>query len=79
VLFALEDPSKVLARSFKPILEPVEEYETNGFFSNVVFTNGHILDGDTLDIYYGASDQVICGVRMSVSNILEEVMAESVV
>ena len=29
-------------------------------FGNVVFTNGHLVDGDTITMYYGASDEVIC-------------------
>lgn len=70
VLFDLNDPSIVLARSVEPIFEPVQEYETNGFFGNVVFTNGHLVDGDNIHMYYGASDEVICGATLSISEIL---------
>ena len=51
-------------------MEPIAEYEKTGFFGNVVFTNGHIVEGDTLTIYYGASDEVICGARFSIQEIL---------
>lgn len=51
-------------------MEPVADYEKTGFFGNVVFTNGQLLDGDTLTIYYGASDEVICMAEFSVSEIL---------
>ena len=61
LLLDLEQPWKVLARSEDPIMEPSAEYERTGFFGNVIFTNGHLVDGDTLTIYYGASDSVICG------------------
>lgn len=64
-------PSIVLARSDEPIMEPKEEYEKVGFFGDVVFTNGHLVDGDNLTIYYGASDEVICGAEFSISRILE--------
>jgi predicted GH43/DUF377 family glycosyl hydrolase len=64
------DPARVLARSSAPLFEPVADYERKGFFGDVVFTNGHVLDGDTLTIYYGASDSVICGARASVADIL---------
>ncbi len=70
----LNDPSNVLFRGYSPILEPQESYETNGFFSNVVFTNGAALadDGkDTLYLYYGAADQQICGVQCSIENLLK--------
>jgi predicted GH43/DUF377 family glycosyl hydrolase len=50
---------------------PVASYEQTGFFGNVVFTNGHIVDGDTVTLYYGASDSVICGARLSLQEILQ--------
>ncbi|MFZ1457924.1 MAG: glycosidase, partial [Saprospiraceae bacterium] len=52
------------------ILQPEADYELTGFFGNVVFTNGHIVDGDTVHMYYGASDEVICGATFSISQIL---------
>lgn len=74
VLFDLNDPSLVLARSIEPILHPEADYELNGFFGNVVFTNGHIVDGDTVHMYYGASDEVICGATFSISHILSTLL-----
>jgi predicted GH43/DUF377 family glycosyl hydrolase len=71
LLLDLESPWKVLARSREPIMEPVADYERTGFFGNVVFTNGHVVDGDTVTLYYGASDSVICGARLSVQEILQ--------
>ncbi len=70
LLLDINDPSKVLARSIEPIMEPVEDYEKTGFFGNVVFTNGHYVEGDDIFIYYGASDEVICGAKFSLSEIL---------
>ena len=71
LLLDLHEPWRVLARSQDPIMEPIAEYEQVGFFGNVVFTNGHLVDGDTITIYYGASDSVICGARLSIRKILE--------
>lgn len=70
LLLDLAEPWKVLARSDEPIMEPETEYETNGFFGPVVFTNGHIVRGDEILLYYGASDSVICGARLSIREIL---------
>lgn len=70
LLLDLQAPWKVLARSHEPIMEPVADYERTGFFGNVVFTNGHLVDGDTVTIYYGASDSVICAARFSIQEIL---------
>jgi predicted GH43/DUF377 family glycosyl hydrolase len=70
LLLDLKDPSKVIARSKDPIMLPKAEYELTGFFGNVVFTNGHIVKGDVLTVYYGASDEVVCGATFSVEEIL---------
>ncbi|SEP34148.1 Predicted glycosyl hydrolase, GH43/DUF377 family [Flavobacterium sp. CF108] len=71
-LMDLNDPSKVIARTIEPIMVPTTEYELSGFFGNVVFTNGHIVepDGDTLTMYYGASDEFVCGAQFSIKEIL---------
>jgi len=56
-LLALEDPSRVLKQSDEPFLKPEEPYETDGFFPNIVFSNGLVCrpDGSVL-LYYGACD-----------------------
>ena len=69
-LLDLDDPSMVIGRSTTPLFEPSEPYELTGFFGNVVFTNGHIVEGDKIYVYYGASDEVICGVEFSITEIL---------
>jgi predicted GH43/DUF377 family glycosyl hydrolase len=69
-LLDLKDPSKVIARSEQPIMEPIADYEQVGFFGNVVFTNGHDVEGDIIHLYYGASDEVICGADFSIKEIL---------
>ncbi|MEO7047505.1 MAG: glycoside hydrolase family 130 protein [Ferruginibacter sp.] len=71
-LMDLQDPSKVIARTVDPIMIPTETYELSGFFGNVVFTNGHIIhpDGDRVTVYYGASDEFVCGADFSIKEIL---------
>lgn len=71
LLLDIQEPWKVLARSEKPIMEPLADYEQTGFFGNVVFTNGHLVEGDQITMYYGASDSVICGASLSISQILQ--------
>lgn len=70
LLLDLHDPSIVIARSEQPIMEPSAAYELTGFFGNVIFTNGHLVEHDTLQLYYGASDEVICGAEFSIKEIL---------
>lgn len=77
VLLDLHHPYKVLARSIEPLLEPVTDYETRGFFGNVVFTNGHLVHGDEITLYYGASDEVICGAKFSIEAILADLLVHS--
>lgn len=67
----INDPSKVLARTVEPIMVPTEAYELSGFFGYVVFTNGHVVDGDQLTIYYGAADEFVCGAHFSIHAILD--------
>lgn len=71
LLLDLNDPSIILARSQEPIMEPIAIYEQTGFFGNVVFTNGHIVEGDTITVYYGASDEHICAAKFSINEILK--------
>jgi beta-1,2-mannobiose phosphorylase / 1,2-beta-oligomannan phosphorylase len=71
VLLDAEHPERVIAKSPYPILEPEAPYETSGFKANVVFTCGAIVRGDTVTIYYGASDEVMAAAEMSVTEILD--------
>jgi hypothetical protein len=57
LLLDLEQPWKVIARSEEQVMEPLESYERDGFFGEVIFTNGHVIDGDEVTVYYGASDR----------------------
>jgi len=70
LLLDLHEPWKVLARSEEPIMEPTASYEANGFVNQVIFTNGHTVEGDRLRMYYGAADSVVCGADFSLAEIL---------
>lgn len=71
LLLDLNEPSKVIARSLEPIMEPLTSYEQTGFFGNVVFTNGHLVNNDKVSIYYGASDEHVCLASFSIEEILK--------
>jgi predicted GH43/DUF377 family glycosyl hydrolase len=71
-LMDLDDPSIIISRTIDPIMMPQEKYELSGFFGYVVFTNGHIVEGDKLTIYYGAADEFVCGAHFSISEILSK-------
>ncbi len=69
VLFDLNDPQKVLARTRQNILEPRELYELTGQVPNVVFPSGMICESydaqgfalpeAEIKVYYGAADTVV--------------------
>lgn len=73
-LMDLKYPAKVLAQTDQPIMYPSADYELNGFFGEVVFTNGHVVNGDELTIYYGAADEFICGAKFSIAEILSQLI-----
>jgi predicted GH43/DUF377 family glycosyl hydrolase len=74
LLLDLDEPWRVLARSETPIMEPLAPYEQEGFFGKVIFTNGHLVDGDQVTLYYGAADSVICAAHLSIQSILDSLL-----
>jgi beta-1,2-mannobiose phosphorylase / 1,2-beta-oligomannan phosphorylase len=70
-LTPLDDPGQVIARSREPILVPEEPYETDGFFSQVVFTCGVILQDGQLRVYYGAADERMCLAQAPLAAVLD--------
>ena len=59
MLLDLEDPTKILHRSPKPILEPTEFYETSGSKPGIVDASGAVVKEGKLLIYYGSADNYI--------------------
>jgi predicted GH43/DUF377 family glycosyl hydrolase len=70
LLLDTHNPYRVIARSQEPIMGPEADYEKKGFLGGVVFTNGHLVAGDTITLYYGAADTVICGATLSIRKLL---------
>jgi predicted GH43/DUF377 family glycosyl hydrolase len=60
LLLDLEDPRRIVRRAEEPLLQPSEPYEVEGFFPNVVFSNGVVEKDGKLYIYYGAADETTC-------------------
>ena len=72
LLLDLTDPTKVIARSPFPILSPDATYENEGFKSGVVYACGATVHGDTLTVYYGGADSVVCAAKISLSEFLKK-------
>jgi len=76
MLLDKDDPTKVLHRSFRPILEPDEHYENNGFKSGVVYSCGAVVKDGTLFVYYGGADTVACVATANLDAFLKELVSQ---
>ncbi|MFZ4614466.1 MAG: pesticidal protein Cry7Aa, partial [Bacteroidia bacterium] len=74
-LLDLENPQIEIARLPYPLFKPQKEWELNGVVNNVCFPTGAITQDDTLYIYYGAADEQIALVSMSLSQLLKELIS----
>lgn len=70
-LLDLKDPGKVIGRYDKPFLEPETDYEISGVVPNVTFTCGAVRIEDTIFVYYGGADTVICVATAPVKDVLK--------
>ncbi|MCK4346490.1 MAG: glycosidase, partial [Bacteroidales bacterium] len=71
LLLDLNNPSKVVRRAEKPLLTPTELFETEGFFGNVVFSNGLVEKDGQVYIYYGAADESVGLAITSIESLLK--------
>ncbi|MDP2944713.1 MAG: glycosidase [bacterium] len=70
-LLDLADPTRFLAKLPYDILTPERPYETEKEMG-IVFPTGGFVAGDTLYVYYGASDRYVCLATGSLSELLAE-------
>jgi beta-1,2-mannobiose phosphorylase / 1,2-beta-oligomannan phosphorylase len=74
MMLDLENPTKVIARSPDPILEPEMEWEIDGPPDRVVFPNSAVLIDDTIFVYYGACDRVTAVATRKLTELVDYVM-----
>jgi predicted GH43/DUF377 family glycosyl hydrolase len=70
-LFDLKLPHKLIRRGSSWVMGPEAPYERMGDVSNVVFPCGYTLDGDTINLYYGAADTSISLATGSIRELLD--------
>jgi predicted GH43/DUF377 family glycosyl hydrolase len=73
ILLKLDDPSVILARLDKPLIE-ADELEREGYVPNVVYTCGFLRHGNLLVIPYAVSDSATGFVTVGVDEILNELI-----
>lgn len=71
-LLDLDNPSKVLARTNEPILEPEMGFEKHGVVPNVVFPCGAVVLDGKLWVYYGGADESSCVANAPFNEFLDE-------
>lgn len=69
-----DHPDRILGRTQLPVLAPEATYETEGFFGNVVFTCGAVLQDGMIRLYYGAADERIALAEARVEDLLESLL-----
>lgn len=60
LMLDLHDPSRVIARTPVPIMEPETDFKLNGLYPHgVVFPTANVVVDDKLFVYYGCADETI--------------------
>jgi predicted GH43/DUF377 family glycosyl hydrolase len=73
-LLDIDNPTKEIARLPYPLVKPELSWELKGDVNNVVFPTGTSLFDDTLYIYYGAADNKIACVSLSLQELIAELL-----
>lgn len=72
VLLDLKNPAKIIGRITEPLIEPKEYYEKFGVIANITFPSGALIEGDNLNLYYGAADTVCAVASCSLKELFTE-------
>lgn len=73
ILLDLDDPTKIIGRLNRPLLE-ADETEREGYVPNVVYTCGLLQHGNSLIIPYAVSDSATGFVTIGLDEILNELL-----
>ena len=77
-LLDLNNPQKEIARLPYPLFVPEFHWELKGEVNNVCFPTGAVVFDETLYIYYGAADERIACTSMNLSELLKELMLNTI-
>lgn len=72
------DPTRVIARTNHPIITPTEWYENEGFKAGVAYPCGAVIKQNTLYIYYGGADSVVCVAQANLDEFLSDLKHQKV-
>ena len=75
LMLDLRDPTKVIARTPEPVMEPEAHHEWNGLYPHgVVFPTANVVVDDRLFVYFGCADQTIGVATANFPDLVEFVM-----
>jgi predicted GH43/DUF377 family glycosyl hydrolase len=78
MMLDLADPTVVLARTSRPIMEPEAYYERFGLYiPNVIFPTGNVVVDGVLYLYYGVCDTAIALATVPLDELVAHVMQEA--
>lgn len=77
-LLDLENPQKEIARLPYPLFRPEQQWELKGKVNNVCFPTGAIVEDDRLYLYYGAADERIATVSVSLNALMTELQLNKI-
>jgi predicted GH43/DUF377 family glycosyl hydrolase len=79
LLLDLDDPTRVLARTSRPLMEPEAYYERFGLYiPNVIFPTANVVKEGLLYLYYGVCDTAIALATVPLGELVEYVRREGV-
>lgn len=76
-LLDIDNPAIEIARLPYPLFTPTTDYELSGVVNKVCFPTGTALFGDTLYIYYGATDKLIACASVQLTELLDELLKQT--
>lgn len=76
MLLDINNPTKVLFRSNKPVLSPSEHYENNGFKPGIAYPCGAVIIKNKLFVYYGAADSTVCVAGANLADFLDKLKSD---
>jgi predicted GH43/DUF377 family glycosyl hydrolase len=75
MLLDLADPTRVIHRTPKWIMQPEAAYELEGLYQGCIFPCGKVVIDDTLFVYYGAADKYVALATCPLQELLEHLLS----
>ncbi len=74
MLLDLKNPTRIVHKHSKPVLEPEEDYEWEGFKGGVVYVSGVVVKDGELFVYFGGADNYVCVAHTNLQKFLKAVI-----